>query len=327
MHPGHFFSSSNVLIVAGKGGVGKTVTAAAIATAASRAGRSVLLVEVSGRSGAAPLFGADSKGYEESVVFEEAEIDGVRHGSITLKSITPDAALMEWLETHGFKRIVSRFATTGMLEVVATATPGIKDLLILGRIKAFEDEETYDLIVIDAPAAGHAVGFLRSPAGVRDAAKTGVLHRQAVEVLEMISDPDRCKVMLVTIPEETPVNELIETSFAIEEELGVHLGPVVVNSVLPGLDGLEHNVGTLATDADLDLTDDERAALATAADFRAGRLALQAEQLDRLSAALPLEQVRLPQLFGSSIGPDEVAELATVLSEAIDALPEPEDDE
>lgn len=150
MHPSHFFSSSNVLIVAGKGGVGKTVTAAAVATAASRAGQSVLLVEVAGRSGAASLFGAEPKGYEESTVFEETEIDGVRHGSITLKSITPDAALMEWLETHGFKRLVGRMATTGLLEVVATATPGIKDLLILGRIKAFEEAGAYDLIVIDA---------------------------------------------------------------------------------------------------------------------------------------------------------------------------------
>lgn len=326
MHPSHFFSSSNVLIVAGKGGVGKTVTAAAVATAASRAGQSVLLVEVAGRSGAASLFGAEPKGYEESTVFEETEIDGVRHGSITLKSITPDAALMEWLETHGFKRLVGRMATTGLLEVVATATPGIKDLLILGRIKAFEEAGAYDLIVIDAPAAGHAVGFLRSPAGVRDAAKTGVLHRQAVEVLEMIGDPDRCKVMLVTIPEETPVNEMIETSFAIEEELGVHLGPAVVNSVLPDLDDLDHDLATLAAGADLELTDNERTALATAADFRAGRLRLQREQLDRLGALLPLDQICLPHRFGSSIGPGEIAELASILTAAIEALPEEGDE-
>jgi anion-transporting ArsA/GET3 family ATPase len=223
---------------------------------------------------------------------------------------------------RGSTRLGGRRPTTGLLEVVATATPGIKDLLILGRIKAFEGAGTYDLIVIDAPAAGHAVGFLRSPAGVRDAAKTGVLHRQAVEVLEMISDPDRCKVMLVTIPEETPVNEMIETSFAIEEDLGVHLGPALVNSVLPDLDGLDHDLAALAVEPGLDLTDNERTALAAAAEFRAGRLRLQRKQLDRLGAALPLDQIRLPHLFGSSIGPDEIAELATVLTAAIEALPE-----
>jgi hypothetical protein len=138
----------------------------------------------------------------------------------------------------------------------------------------------------------------------------------------MIGDPDRCKVMLVTIPEETPVNEMIETSFAIEEDLGVHLGPAVVNSVLPDLDDLDHDLATLAAEPGLDLTDNERTALTTAADFRAGRLRLQREQLDRLGAVLPLDQIRLPHRFGSSIGPGEIAELATVLTAAIEALPE-----
>ena len=119
---------------------------------------------------------------------------------------------------------------------------------------------------------------------------------------------------------------MIETSFAIEEELGVHLGPAVVNSVLPDLDDLDHDLATLAAELGLDLTDNERTALTTAAGFRAGRLRLQREQLDRLGAVLPLDQIRLPHRFGSSIGPDEIAELATVLTAAIEALPE-EDDE
>ncbi|MEM9463860.1 MAG: ArsA-related P-loop ATPase [Actinomycetota bacterium] len=302
--------------MAGKGGVGKTVAAATIATSAARAGRSVLLVEVSGRSSSAPMFGAEPQGYEEATVVHEAGDDGT--GSVTLKSITPDQALIEWLANHGFNRLIGRLASSGILEIVATATPGIKDLLILGRIKAFADEGAYDLIVVDAPAAGHAVGFLRSPRGVRDVARTGVLHRQAVEVLELIGDPDRCQVMLVTIPEETPVNELIETSFAVEDELGVRLGPVVVNAVLPGLDGLDVDLGAPG----FDLDDDERSALATAARFRAGRAGLQTEQIDRLGASLPLPQIHLPQLFGTAIGPDEIDVLARVLTDAIEALPE-----
>ena len=319
MQPAQFFSSANVLIVAGKGGVGKTVTAATIATSASRAGLSVLLVEVSGRSASAPMFGAEPQGYEEATVVHEAGPEG--SGSVTIKSITPDQALVEWLANHGFNRLIGRLASSGILEIVATATPGIKDLLILGRIKAFVDEGAYDLIVVDAPAAGHAVGFLRSPRGVRDVARTGVLHRQAVEVLELIGDPERCQVVLVTIPEETPVNELIETSFAVEDELGVRLGPVVVNSVLPTVDGLGTDLDGKAAKG-LDLTDDDREALKTAAAFRAGRAALQDEQLERLGERLPLAQLRLPQLFGTRIGPDEVGELADILSAAIADLPE-----
>ena len=306
--------------MAGKGGVGKTVAAATMATAAARTGLSVLLVEVAGRSASAPMFGADPQGYEEATVLHEAGDDEA--GSVTLKSITPDQALVEWLATHGFNRLIGRLASSGILEIVATATPGIKDLLVLGRIKALADERTYDLIVIDAPAAGHAVGFLRSPRGVRDVARTGVLHRQAGEVLDLIGDPDRCQVVLVTIPEETPVNELVETSFAVEEELGVRLGPVIVNAVLPEVAGLDIDLDDL-TAAELALNDDERTALVLASAFRAGRAELQTNQLERLADLLPLTQIRFPQLFGTTVGPDEIAQLADVLTEAITALPEP----
>jgi anion-transporting ArsA/GET3 family ATPase len=318
MDPGRFFASSRVLIVAGKGGVGKTVSAATIASAASRSGRSVLLVEVAGRSASAPIFGVEPQGYEQVTAVDETEQDDPPRGRIVLQSITPDQALLEWLTTHGFKGIVTRMASSGILEVVATATPGIKDLLVLGRIKAFESEGSFDLIVVDAPAAGHALGFLRSPAGVRDAARTGTIHRQAVEVLDLISDPTRCQVVLVTIPEETPVNELIETSFAIEDEMGVRLGPVVVNSVLPTLAGLDADL------VSLDVSDAERNALQTAVTFRAGRAALQDEQLTRLGAELPLDQFRLPQLFSTTIGPDELAVLTEALLAEIEALPEVE---
>ena len=88
----------------------------------------------------------------------------------------------------------------------------------------------------------------------------------------------------------------------------------------------DHDLATLAAESGLDLTDNERTALTTAAGFRAGRLRVQHEQLDRLGAVLPLDQIRLPHRFGSSIGPGEIAELATVLTSAIEALPEEGDE-
>ncbi|MGZ0219691.1 MAG: ArsA-related P-loop ATPase [Acidimicrobiales bacterium] len=314
MDPGHFFASSRVLVVAGKGGVGKTVTAATIAAAASRCGLSVLLVEVAGRSAAAPMFGASTQGYEEAVLVHEAERNGIRHGEIRGKSITPDDALTEWLSSHGFNRLLKRMAKSGILEVVATATPGIKDLLVLGRIKALESEGAADLIVVDAPAAGHALGFLRSPTGVRDAARTGTIHRQAVEVLELISDPERLQLILVTIPEETPINELIETSYAVEDEVGVKLGPVVVNGVLPEIDGLEGSTTRAQASTH------ERTDLNEAAAFRASRTALQNEQLERLGTELPLPQIQISQVFGTQIGPAEIDVLAGEFIAGIEAL-------
>ncbi len=312
MDPGRFFASSRVLIVAGKGGVGKTVAAATIAAAASRCGLSVLLVEVSGRSAAAPMFGTRGQGYDETVFVRGANGNGEIRG----RSITPDEALVEWLSGHGFHRVVRRMAKSGLLEVVATATPGIKDLLVFGRIKALEADQATDLIVVDAPAAGHALGFLRSPAAVRDTARAGTIHRQAAEVLEMISDPARCQVMLVTIPEETPINELIETSFAVEDEVGVRLGPIVINGVLPPIAGLE------ITDERPDCSLSEWNDLNTAAGFRSGRTALQDEQLARLGTALPLSQIQLPQIFGTAIGPDELQLLSTRMLAEIESIQE-----
>lgn len=310
MDPGQFFASSRVLIVAGKGGVGKSTASATLALAAARTGLSVLLVEVAGRSAAAPMFGTDAQGYEATTIYDEA--DG---GSVATRSITPDRALVEWLSTHGFKGIAKRMAKSGILEIVATATPGIKDLLVLGRIKALEHQGVADLIIVDAPAAGHAVQFLRAPAGVRDTARTGVLNRQAVEVLEMLQDPGRCRALLVSIPEETPMNELIETAFAVEDDAGLALGPVIVNGILPPVDGLD-------AEAPADLPAAERDDLRRAAGLRRDRIALQAEQLERVATELPLAQIRLPQLFTAALGPDQLATLADAALASIDRLEE-----
>ena len=90
----------------------------------------------------------------------------------------------------------------------------------------------FDLIVLDAPAAGHAVTFLTSALGLLDAARGGPLRTQAQDVVEMLRDPARCQVMLVSLPEETPVNELIETAYRFEDQVGVALAPVVDQRLL-----------------------------------------------------------------------------------------------
>jgi anion-transporting ArsA/GET3 family ATPase len=317
MDPVRFFSSSKTLIVAGKGGVGKTVLSAILATASARLGLSTLLVEVGGRSSVEPVLGVESIGYEPVEVSSGADDRGALHA----RSITPDDALVEWLSLHGFRRLVERMARSGLLEVIATATPGIKDLLVLGKIRNLETTGAADLIVVDAPAAGHALGFLRAPATIKDTARAGTIHHQADEALEMLSDPSRCRVMLVTVAEETPVNELVETAFAIEDEIGVRLTPIVVNSVLPELAGLDIDVAEQAQAHGLDplvISD-----LCRAAEFRAGRDAVQSEQLERLDRMLPLDQIRLPQLFGPTIGPAEIEILVDELIDQLESIPEP----
>jgi anion-transporting ArsA/GET3 family ATPase len=192
----------------------------------------------------------------------------------------------------------------------------MKDILVLGKVKALERAGAADLIVIDAPAAGHAVSFLTSARGLLDAVRVGPVRKQAADVVELLIDPARCQVMLVTVPEETPVTELVETAFAIEDRAGVALGPVVVNSCVDDLNGTagarwtDASVRAEAERAGAPLRDEQVVALASAAGFRSDWYRRQQVQCARLAERLPLPQVRLPFLFTADIGPAEVDALA-----------------
>jgi anion-transporting ArsA/GET3 family ATPase len=315
MEVAQFCSTSHVVIVAGKGGVGKTTITATLALVASRAGLRVLIVEVEGKSGLPAMFGAPALDYDECTLAD----------NVAARFLTPDAALVDYLVSHGMKRISKRLAQSGALDVVATAVPGMKDILVLGKVKSLDEQSSFDLILVDAPAAGHAITFLLSARGLLDAVRVGPVRKQAQDVVQLLSDPKRCQVMLVTIPEETPVNELIDTAFAIEDRAGVALGPVVVNGCLdPLLDGLEPSTAAIERDATkLDRFVSEREArdLARAAALHAERYEIQREQAERLAARLPLPQLRLPFVFDADIERKDLAVLEHAFTSEIEALP------
>ncbi len=244
VEPATFVPPARVTIVAGKGGVGKTTVAAALSRLAAGAGYTTLIVEVEGKSGLPALFGrSESLSYQETVLLEaDPAGSGGPGAEVRARTLTPDDALLEYLDDHGMRRISRRLVSTGTLDVVATAVPGIKDILVLGKVKQIEARGAAgaagapDFIVVDAPAAGHAVTFLASAYGLLDAAAVGPIRDQAVEVIDLLGDPDRCQVMLVTVPEETPVNEAAETAFRLEDRAGVQLAPIVVNGIWADLD-------------------------------------------------------------------------------------------
>jgi anion-transporting ArsA/GET3 family ATPase len=320
LDPGRFFGATRLLVVAGKGGVGKTTVSAALARAAALSGLSTLVVEVEGRSGLPAMFGQPDLGYEEIVLAPGDPAAGT--ADVRARTITADQALLEYLQDHGLSRISKRLVASGALDVVATAAPGIKDILLLGKVKQLERAGAADLVVLDAPAAGHAVTFLQSARGLLDAVGVGPINTQARDVLAMLEDHRRCQVVLVTIPEETPVNEAVDTAFLLEDRVGVGLGPIVVNGLYPELAGIAADPVAAAADAGVTLRAGEADDLAAAASFRRRRTALQDEQVGRLADDLPLPQLRLPFLFTTAIGPDGVDTLARALLTEIDALTE-----
>jgi anion-transporting ArsA/GET3 family ATPase len=277
-------SAARVTIVAGKGGVGKTTVTAVLACAAADAGRRVLVVELDGKPVLAELA-----------------------GSVPSEAISGSQALETYLREHGFGRVARRLTTSGVIDVVATAAPGIDDIVVLGRIKQLERSGDWDVIVVDGPAAGHAITFLTSASGLLDAVRGGPVRTQAQDVVEMLADPARSQVVLVTLPETTPVNEVVETAYALEDRVGVRLGPLVVNQI----DGLgEPDVPDPATVRLNGTGAADRALLIEAAAYRRARRAMQADELDRLAKELALPQWHLPLLPVAGLGAVDVATLA-----------------
>ena len=262
MDPNQFFTASRVFIVAGKGGVGKSKIAAALTLAAQRCGLTSLLVETDGK----PV-----------------------PSGISSLSLTPPEALREYLDTKGLGRISRLMITTGVLDVITSAAPGIDDLLVLGKIKHLERSDAADVIVVDGPAAGHAITMLRTPQAISDSVKSGAVRLQADEILEMLRDGSRCQVVLVTIPEPTPVQECIETAYALEEEVGVKLAPIVVNQV------------DTSEPLDIPFSLPEHSALVQAAEFRNAQILRHHTNIKKLEEQLPLAQLIVSDLAACTI--------------------------
>jgi len=272
--PLQFVTTTRVAIVAGKGGVGKTTVTAVLARAAIRRGLRVLVVELDGKPTLDQLL-----------------------PDVQVQHISATVALGEYLDSHGLSRVAKRLTNSGIIDVVATASPGIDDIVVLGKIKQLERSGEWDLVVVDGPAAGHAITFLLAAKSLLSTVRGGPIAGQATEVAAMLADPTRAQVVLVTLPEATPVNEAVETAAALTERIGVQLAPVVVNAVDAGPD--------LQADAA-----PEGSAMRAAAEFRNARRALHTAERAHLAEALPLPQLVLPLVPGSMLDSAAVDRLA-----------------
>jgi anion-transporting ArsA/GET3 family ATPase len=285
---------------------------------------SVLLVELEERSGPSGVFGHHMLTSDEVELSAGGTGDrGSQSAPIRVRTITPDEALVEYLVDRGFGRVARRLAKSGMLDIAATAIPGVRDILVLGKIVQLERAHAADLIVVDGPAAGHATTFLTSAQGLLDSSRAGPIHAQAADVVGFLSDPARCQVVLVTLAEESPVNETVQTVLTLQDRVGTHIGPVIVNCLYPQLDHLGADPEAAATAVGVTLRPGEADAIRAAAAFRRRRQGMQAEQATRLAEALPLPQLWLPHLFAAEIGLPEIDLLVDAMETGLAHLREP----
>lgn len=226
--------STELHVVTGKGGTGKTTVAAALAMALSGRGRKVLLCEVEGRQGIAQLFDVAPLPYEERRI--SVGPDG---GEIHALAIDPESALLEYLQMFyrlgRAGRALDRF---GIIDFATTIAPGVRDVLLTGKVyeaarRRNGDRFVYDAVVMDAPPTGRITRFLNVNSELAGLAKVGPIRKQADSIMRMMRAPST-HVHLVTVLEEMPVTETLDGIAELTRER-LPVGHVVVNLARPDL--------------------------------------------------------------------------------------------
>lgn len=277
----------NVLVIVGKGGTGRTTLARALARLATRSGKKVSVI--------AGTSGTHSLGSDDPL--------------LDFSSLEPGEVLISYLNDHGLGQLGKRLSATGIAGIISTAIPGIADLLVLAKIKQIEQSRVSDLIIFDAPASGHFIRLVATPKGLADIAAAGPLQKQSQDVLEMLSDPKRVGIAFVTIPEETPAKESIETMRMLKKTSGITAKALFLNSVVP----------SISMEIDLLNSIDSASALYNAALYTQARSKSQISAKHFTSQAFGLEPIELPLLPTVELGDNEINILANAIQAQIGA--------
>jgi anion-transporting ArsA/GET3 family ATPase len=219
-----------LLVVAGKGGVGRTTVAAAFAAAAARRGKRVLVAQTKSKERLSHLFGIPSVGPELTRVRDR----------LWAVNMTPLVALRE----YGTMVLRSEFIAKQVLENKVSraflhAVPGIDDYSMLGKVWYHTtetedgDRPKWDLCILDGPATGHLITMLQIPQAILDAVPEGPLTRPASATLSLLRDPARSAMVIVTLAEDLPSNEAVELAARNQATVKMPLGPLVVNQLYP----------------------------------------------------------------------------------------------
>jgi anion-transporting ArsA/GET3 family ATPase len=310
--------SRRLVVLTGKGGVGKSVVGAALAVAAQERGKRVLLVEVAAPVEAARLLGGPpSQGRETEAL----------PGLFTV-NLDPAAVMDEYVRhVVRLEMLVRRILDSPIYRRFFAAAPGLKELMVLGKIMVLEEarerlskKPRWDLVVVDAPATGHGLAFLKVPLAASAAVPVGPIGHNARRVLGMLRDPGRTALVVVAIPEEMAVVEAVQFHRLAAEEIGMEPAALVLNGCHERrfTDEDEAEVLRLTSEgAEGELEPD----VPLPAALRAARRQIRRRKLThfyrtRLRRTLDTPLVSLPFLFREALGLEDVRLLARKLEAA-----------
>jgi len=299
-----------LVFVTGKGGVGKTSIAAALALLAARRGQRVLVCEMDAKGSLAEAFDA------APLTFQPREVEP----NLFAMAMNTEDSLREYLRLFVKVPLLGKIGPLARtFDFVADAAPGVKEILAVGKLCHEVRERHYDLVVVDAEATGHIVAQVGAPKVIRDLVKVGLVRDQTEWMLELLQDPATTAVVIVTTPEEMPVTETLLLVDRLEPETGVRPSLLVANRVLPQhfdrrqaavFDELATASSELVEAAGRGVT-----AVLTAARIIEARRENGERHLDRLREQVPqLPMVTVPELFTRATGRRVVALVADALA-------------
>src|SRR3954468_16293059 len=280
-----------LVVVTGKGGVGKTTVAAALGLKAARSGKRTIVCEVAEQERLATLFGERVDGYREREL--ESGLFGI--------SIDPERAKREWLEYQlRSGTLAGLLGGSRIFQYLTAAAPGLTELVTIGKVwelaqlqRKTRGAAPYDLVIVDAPATGHGIAMLRAPQTFSEVARVGPIHRQAGYIHRFLTDRASTGVVTVALPEEMPVNETLDLGGRLRDEMGMEIDRIVVNQVLP-------ERFTAAEAERLPAAGGSPALGAALTEYRRARV--QRSQLRRLRRAADAPVGTLPYLFVPDFG-------------------------
>lgn len=298
-------ADKRLLIVTGKGGVGKSTFAAALAVAAARAGHDVLAIEMGAPAGLAGLFGVRPTHHGEPVP---------AHERVWLAYYDGEAALAEYLRRFmPWRALVDGVVAHPLYRAFVAAGPGVRELMAIGKVRdemlgLSTGKPRWDLIVLDAGASGHALPLLGMPAATARTFSRGLAHRESTRVAAALADPAQTAVHVVALPEEMPLEEAAEIIARLRDELHLPVGRLVMNQC-------RHRAPAGVTDllARLDGGDPARRALVRAAGRQLGWIELQEAGIAGLERRVGLRAQRLPRLVTEDFGRAQIEHLAAAL--------------
>jgi anion-transporting ArsA/GET3 family ATPase len=218
--------SRRLIFVTGKGGVGKTTVAAALALLAAQSGRRTLVCEVDAKGDLADFYETGPLRFEPRTVEE----------GLDAMAMQTEASLREYLRLQLRVPLLARIGPLArVFDFVALAAPGVREILTVGKLTWEVRSAHYDLVVVDGPATGHIVGQLASPGGIRQLVHFGMIRSQTDWMLHMLEDPATSGVVVVSAPEDMAVSETLELLDRLDQATRVDVAAVVMNRVLPEL--------------------------------------------------------------------------------------------